>query len=96
MDETTMKDDKLISLKEVLAEIDAMSPVKAEGHEFIEKICLKTRLEFLPPADYIKTIKLSPIVQPRLTCDGCRYNGYYKHIQCRNCLRRERDLYEPE
>ena len=37
-------DDRLISLKEVLAEIDAMPPVKAEGHDFIEKTCLKTRL----------------------------------------------------
>ena len=45
---TTMKDDRLISFKEVLAEIDAMPPVKAEGHEFIEKTCLKTRLELLP------------------------------------------------
>lgn len=43
-------DDKTVSLKEVLAEIDAMPPVKAEGHDFIEKTCLKTRLEFLPPA----------------------------------------------
>ena len=43
-------DDRLISLKEVLAEIDAMPPVKAEGHDFIEKTCLKTRLELLPSA----------------------------------------------
>ena len=43
-------DDKTVSLKEVLAEIDAMPPVKAEGHDFIEKTCLKTRLELLPPA----------------------------------------------
>ena len=43
-------DDKTVSLKEVLAEIDAMPPVKAEGHDFIEKTCLKTRLELLPSA----------------------------------------------
>lgn len=43
-------DDKTVSLKEVFAEIDAMPPVKAEGHDFIEKTCLKTRLELLPPA----------------------------------------------
>lgn len=43
-------DDKTVSLKEVIAEIDAMPPVKAEGHDFIGKTCLKTRLELLPPA----------------------------------------------
>ena len=43
-------DDKTVSLKEVLAEIDAMPPVKAEGHDFIEKTCLKIRLELLPSA----------------------------------------------
>lgn len=43
-------DDKTVSLKEVLVEIDAMPPVKAEGHDFIEKTCLKTRLELLPSA----------------------------------------------
>ena len=37
-----------------------------------------------------------PPVQPILTCDGCRYDGYYKHMRCRNCIRKERDLYEPE
>ena len=38
-----------------------------------------------------------PSVQPVLTCKGCKYDGYYKqHVQCRNCLRKERDLYEPE
>lgn len=45
-----MTDDKAVSLKEVLAEIDAMPPVKAEGHDFIEKTCLKTRLELLSSA----------------------------------------------
>ena len=43
-------DDKTVSLKEVLAEIDAMPPVKAEGQDFIEKTCLKIRLELLPSA----------------------------------------------
>lgn len=37
-----------------------------------------------------------PPVQPVLTCKGCKYDGYYKHMRCRNCLRKERDLYEPE
>ena len=45
-----MMTKKVVSLKEVLAEIDAMPPVKAEGHDFIEKNCLKTRLELLPSA----------------------------------------------
>ena len=45
-----MKDDRLISLKKALAEIDAMPPIKAEGHDFIEKTCLKTRLKLLSPA----------------------------------------------
>lgn len=43
-------DDKTVSLKEVLVEIDAMPPVKAEGHEFVEKTCLKTRVGLLPSA----------------------------------------------
>ena len=42
------------------------------------------------------TIKNLPSVQPILTCDGCRYDGYYKHMRRRNCIRKERDLYEPE
>ena len=33
--------------------------------------------------------------QPVLTCKGCKYD-YYEYAGCRNCLRRERDLYEPE
>ena len=45
-----MMTKKVVSLKEVLAEIDAMPPVKAEGHDFIEKTCLETRLELLPSA----------------------------------------------
>ena len=45
-----MMTKKVVSLKEVLAEIDAMPPVKAEGHDYIEKTCLKTRLELLPSA----------------------------------------------
>ena len=43
-------DDKTVSLKKVLAEIDAMPTVKAEGHDFIEKTCLMTKLELLPSA----------------------------------------------
>ena len=43
-------DDKTVSLKEVLAEIDAMPPVKAEGHDYIEKNFLKARIEILPSA----------------------------------------------
>lgn len=42
-----------------------------------------TDIEHLPPA------------QPVLTCKGCKYD-YYECVQCRNCLRKERDLYEPE
>ena len=45
-------DDKTVSLKEVLAEIDAMPPVKAEGHDYIEKTFLKARLELLPSAQF--------------------------------------------
>ena len=33
--------------------------------------------------------------QPVLTCKGCKYD-YYEYAGCRNCLRRERDLYEPK
>ena len=44
----------------------------------------------------IRILKEQPTAQPVLTCKGCRYDGYYKHMQCRNCLRKERDLYEPE
>lgn len=33
--------------------------------------------------------------QPVLTCKGCKYD-YYEYAGCRNCLRRERDLYESE
>lgn len=36
-----------------------------------------------------------PSAQPVLTCKGCKYD-YYEYAGCRNCLRRERDLYEPE
>lgn len=36
-----------------------------------------------------------PPAQPVLTCKGCKYD-YYEYAGCRNCLRRERDLYEPE
>ena len=39
---------------------------------------------------------IAPSVQPVLTCKGCRYDGHYTHMQCRNCLRKERDLYAPE
>ena len=48
----------------------------------------------LGPEHYALT--MLPAAQPILTCDGCRYDGYYKHIRCRNCIRKERDLYEPE
>lgn len=44
------RNERLINLKEVLAEIEAMPTVKAEGHDFIEKNFLKTRLEFWPSA----------------------------------------------
>lgn len=33
--------------------------------------------------------------QPVLTCKGCKYD-YYEYAGCRNCLRKERELYEPE
>lgn len=36
-----------------------------------------------------------PSAQPVLTCKGCKYD-YYECVQCHNCLRKERDLYEPE
>ena len=39
---------------------------------------------------------IAPSVQPVLACKGCRYDGHYTHMQCRNCLRKERDLYAPE
>ena len=51
----------------------------------------------------IEGVKLTPLkqlrelhaAQPVLTCKGCKYD-YYEYAQCRNCLRKERDLYEPE
>ena len=43
---------------------------------------------------YIRLNRL-PSVQPVLTCKGCKYD-YYEYAGCRNCLRKERDLYEPE
>ena len=48
-----MTDDRLISIKEVLAEIDVIPTVKAEGHEFVEKTCLKTRVGLLPSAHQV-------------------------------------------
>ena len=36
-----------------------------------------------------------PSAQSVLTCKGCKYD-YYEYAGCRNCLRKERDLYEPE
>ena len=44
----------------------------------------------------IIAIQHLPSAQPVLTCEGCKYDGYYKHMRCSNCLRTERDLYEPE
>lgn len=44
----------------------------------------------------INIIESLPSVQYLFTCDGCRYNGYFKHDTCRRCLRNMRDLYEPE
>lgn len=52
--------------------------------------------DFCVTCDNVKIIKSLPSAQPILTCDGCRYDGYYKHMRCRNCIRKERDLYEPE
>ena len=45
---TAMKNDKLISLEKVLAEIGVMPIVKAEGHDFIEKTCLIIKLGLQP------------------------------------------------
>ena len=58
-----MKDERVVSLKEVIAEIDAMPPVKAEGHDFIEKTCLKTRLELLSSVDAIPVALLEDQVK---------------------------------
>ena len=44
---------------------------------------IRRRITELPPA------------QPVLTCKGCKYD-FYEYAGCRNCLRKERDLYEPE
>ena len=43
----------------------------------------------------VRAIRDMPSAQPVLTCKGCKYD-YYEYAGCRNCLRRERDLYEPE
>ena len=48
------------------------------------KNAIRRRLSELPSAQLV------------LTCEGCKYDGYYKHMRCRNCLRKKRDLYEPE
>lgn len=38
-----------------------------------------------------------PSVQPKITCDGCRFVGTYDtDLPCRNCIRREKDCYDPE
>lgn len=52
----------------------------------------------IPRDDYngiMEYIDELPSAQPVLTCKGCKYD-YYECVQCRNCLRKERDLYEPE
>lgn len=43
----------------------------------------------------VDAVKDLQSAQPVLTCKGCKYD-YYEYAGCRNCLRRERDLYEPE
>lgn len=46
---------------------------------------------------YISDIKALPSVQPKITCDGCRFVGTYDtDLPCRNCVRREKDYYDPE
>jgi hypothetical protein len=45
--------------------------------------------------DIAEMIANMPSAQPVLTCKGCKYD-YYEYAGCRNCLRKERDLYEPE
>ena len=83
--------DKLISQQ---AAIDALC--KSECGWNNAECRHKDETDFCVTCDNIKIIKSLPSVQPILTCDGCRYDGYYKHMRCRNCIRKERDLYEPE
>lgn len=45
----------------------------------------------------VSEIERLPSAQPVITCDGCRFVGTYDtDFPCRNCLRKERDYYEPE
>lgn len=44
---------------------------------------------------YDAELRQLPSAQPVLTCKGCKYD-YYEYAGCRNCLRKERELYEPE
>ena len=38
-----------------------------------------------------------PSAQSTITCDGCKYAGTCDtDLPCRNCIRREKDYYEPE
>lgn len=83
--------DKLISQQ---AAIDALC--KSECGWNNAECRHKDGTDFCVTCDNVKIIKSLPSVQPILTCDGCRYDGYYKHMRCRNCIRKERDLYEPE
>lgn len=46
------------------------------------------------PVEFLKSL---PSVQPKITCDGCRFVGTYDtDLPCRNCVRREKDYYDPE
>lgn len=90
--------DKLISQQAAIDALCSVCNALGGGHN-----CDKTKFVYNAPFDeqvilcpehYALT--MLPSAQPILTCDGCRYDGYYKHIRCRNCIRKERDLYEPE
>ena len=46
------------------------------------------------PVEFLKSL---PSAQPKITCDGCRFVGTYDtDLPCRNCVRREKDYYDPE
>jgi hypothetical protein len=85
--------DDLISRQATVKAIEQHKTAALEGHIWDERIEHGYAAAHRHLVDIIEQL---PSTQPILTCDGCRYDGYYKHMRCRNCIRKERDLYEPE
>lgn len=57
----------------------------------------KPTLEFESGKKVIEHLKQMPSAQPEITCDGCKFVGTYDtDFPCRNCVRKEKDYYDPE